>query len=236
MQKTDKRPFTTALILAAGSGTRMSMGITKQKIQIFGKSVLRRSVEVFDSSFYVDSIIVVCREDEEDFVREEFKDISKLTAVAIGGKTRSESAKNGFRLIEDKEGFVLIHDAARCLITESDISAVAKAAYEFGCATAANCLTDTVKSVDEMGKISGTLDRRSLITVQTPQAFSCGLYERALNSAKTFDGGITDDNMLIENLGEKIHAVMTSRNNIKITTADDLCYAEFIIGKREQNS
>ena len=234
MIKAKEKTLTTALILAGGSGTRMASDTTKQRINICGKSVLRRSVEAFENTDCIDRIIVVCREDEIDFAKEELLGISKLYEIVTGGNDRAESAKKGFSRIRDREGFVLIHDAARCLITEEDINAVASAAYEFGCATASAYVTDTVKTVDGLGIISKTLDRSDLRLMQTPQAFSCKLYSEALKAAEQSCISVTDDNMLLENIGVKIKTVITSRENIKITTADDVGYAEYILKKRRK--
>lgn len=234
MSKKLDRPFTSAVILAAGSGSRMGMEKTKQIMTICGKTVLLRAVEVFERAACIDSIAVVCREEELEFVKRELSVIAKLESIVIGGKTRAESSRRGFMALSNKSGYVLIHDAARCLVTESDIEAVASAAYEYGCATASNSVVDTVKTVDG-NIISGTLDRDSLRTVQTPQAFSCDIYSRAIENAEKFNKTVTDDNMLAEALGEKIYAVSTSDENIKITKPTDLGYAEYIIKRREEN-
>ena len=235
MFKANDKTFTTALILAGGSGTRLSADITKQKIEICGKSILRRSVEAFENTECVDRIIVVCREDEIEFAKEELNGISKLYAIEAGGNDRAESARKGFFRIPNDQGFVLIHDAARCLISEEDISRVAFAAYQFGCATAAAYVTDTVKTVDDRGIISKTLNRCDLRAMQTPQAFSCRLYAEALKMAQQDGLSVTDDNMLLENIGAEIRTVITSRENIKITTVDDVGYAEYILRKREES-
>ena len=231
MQGNDKRTITSALILAAGSGSRMGMGITKQRLTVLGKTVLRRAVEAFERCTAVDSITVVCKGEELEQIRNDLSGIEKLEQIIIGGKTRAESAKIGFTALKNKSGTVLIHDGARCLVTEDDIKKVADAAREFGCATASCRVTDTVKIVEGDGIIS-TLDRSSLRTVQTPQGFACELYARALENADATGAEITDDNMLVEMLGIRIRAVDTSSDNIKITTPQDLELAEFIIKKR----
>lgn len=234
--KEENRPFTTAVILAAGSGTRMNLDKTKQQIKILGKTVLQRAVEAFDLSSFVDEIIVVCRASEEDFARAETKHFGKVKKVVKGGKTRAESSKIGFECIDDKSrGYVLIHDAARCLITTEDIGKIANAAYEHGCASASNYISDTLKNIDCNEYITGTVPREEVRTVQTPQAFFNPIIHRAFEACNDTLEHFTDDNMLVEKTGGSIVCVPTSKSNIKITTVDDIDYAEYIILKRQKN-
>ena len=198
---------------------------------ILGESVLFRSVKAFNESDLVDSIVVVTRVDELEWVREELKGFSKVCAIVIGGKTRAESAKLGFAYIPESATFVAIHDAARCLITTDMINAVAEAAFVHGAATAATAVTDTVKQVGEDGFVDKTLSRGELMLAQTPQIFARGLYETALYAIKP-DNSITDDNMMVELTGAKVYPVETGKQNIKITTIDDIAYAEFVLERR----
>ncbi len=220
----------TAIILAAGSGSRMSSDTTKQRMCLLGESVLRRSLRAFSSCDKISSIVVVCRADEVDWAREELSSFSKVCAIISGGKTRAESAKLGFASIPAESEFVAIHDAARCLITEENISRVIDAAIKYDAATAGSFVTDTVKQLDG-DMISSTLPRERLFIAHTPQIFKCSLYSEALEKSGA-DGKITDDNMLIESIGIKIHPVDTGKNNIKLTTPEDIAYAEYVIERR----
>ena len=226
------KPYVTALILAAGSGTRMGNEVTKQRITLGGESILRCSVKVFASSSEIDCIVVACREDEVDWAREETFDMSKPVFVITGGKTRAESSKKAFSAIPKESDFVAIHDAARCLVTVKNIDDVIHAAYINGAATAGTKVTDTVKTFSD-GFINSTIPRDNLFFAHTPQVFSCELYEKALRSS-TLDISNTDDNMLIEHIGGKVYPVDTGKQNIKITTADDLAYAEFLLEGRRK--
>lgn len=225
-----KKPYITAIILAAGSGSRMGSDVTKQRILILGESVLKRSVRAFSSCEKIADIIVVCRSDELEWAREECADFLKVTTIVSGGNTRAESTKAGFCAISDKTEYVAIHDAARCLITPENISSVIDAAILHGAATAGSRLTDTVKLTDN-GFIDSTLLRERLFCAQTPQIFSREIYSRALDGVK-LDESITDDNMLAERLGIKIAVVDTGKSNIKLTTAEDIAIAEYIIERR----
>lgn len=218
-----------AIILAAGSGSRMGIGVTKQKIVIGEESVLRRTVRIFNECSAITSIIVVVRHDEVQFAKEQLSDLPKVEKIEIGGDSRFESAKIGFRSAMDIADYVAIHDAARCLITDEMIKAVVEDAVEFGAATAASQVTDTVKTVDSNGFITGTVDREELMLVQTPQVFKTELYKKAVFAADANDDTITDDNMLVERIGGKIHCTVTGKYNIKLTHKEDLYYADFLL-------
>ena len=223
----------SAIILAAGSGTRMNAETTKQQLLVAGKTVLRRSLEAFEACGDITSIVVVTRDGEEKFAKEQSWGISKVCNIVIGGKTRAESAKIGFEAIATNTDLVAIHDAARCLITPDGISSVISDAITHGAATASMRVTDTVKLVDGRGFVSGTPDRNFVMLATTPQVFKVDLYKTALAAANVSDSAITDDNMLVERAGYKVFCTDTGKENIKITQAGDLEYAEFILRRRE---
>lgn len=224
--------FVSAIILAAGQGSRMCSDITKQKMNICGKSVIWRAVDVFNRSSEIDSIVVVCREEEIEWMKDELcRDFNKIHAIVVGGKTRAESARCGFNAILDNTTFVAIHDGARCLVTEKIVSSVLDKAIDFGAATAASAATDTIKIIDEYYAVKETVPRNQVMAVQTPQIFSKEIYSKALES-NIIDLQITDDNMLVESIGQKVYCVDTGKDNIKITTPGDIKYAEYIIEGR----
>lgn len=218
----------SAVILAAGSGSRMKLDITKQKILLGNESVLHRTVRIFDSTDCIDSIIVVCREDEIDFAKKETAEFSKVRAVVVGGESRVQSALIGFSVVPKSSEYVAIHDAARCFVTSEMISAVVFDAKKYGAATASSKVTDTVKSVDADNRISSTVDRTTLVSVQTPQIFHVDLYKKAVEA---YNGtlNITDDNMLVEFVGVKPYCTDTGRRNIKLTTLEDLDFANYLL-------
>lgn len=223
-----------AVILAAGSGSRMNMDKTKQRLVINNKSVLRHTLEVFASAPSISSVTVVSRADELDFAAAQAEGLDIPINIVIGGKSRAESARLGFEAISEDSETVMIHDAARCLITREEIEAVASAAYEFGAASASTRVTDTIKRCDGDGNINETVDRSGLRSVQTPQAFSVDIYKEALNHSSEIKTDITDDNMLVENIGVKVKCVDTFSTNIKITTAGDILLAEYILAERKR--
>ena len=222
----------TALILAGGSGSRMNSSVTKQRMMLGNITVLKRSVLTFEKCSSVDEIIVVAKDDEIEEIRFELADISKLRAVVTGGDSRAESAFKGFSAINSACDFVAIHDAARPAVTSKMIEQVISAAIEKKCATAASRVTDTIKEIDAEGKIKKTLDRDSLVRATTPQVFKRSIYELALEKNKDSLSLFTDDNMLVEGIGESVYAVVFDDENPKITTQDDLEYAELLFKKR----
>ena len=221
--------FVTAVILAAGSGSRMKLNITKQRIVIGDESVLHRTVRAFDSCDSINSIVVVVREDEVEFAKSELSDLKKIECITPGGKTRLESAKIGFDLINKSTEYVAIHDGARCFVKDDIIKAVLNDARKYGAATASARLTDTVKVVDSNMNILKTVDRDCLMLVQTPQIFNAELYRRAINCADLSSTEITDDNMLVERLGVPVHCTDTGKGNIKLTVPEDIAIAEFLL-------
>ena len=155
----------------------------------------------------------------------------KPIRFAIGGACRAESAKNGFTACMDRCDFVAIHDAARCLIVPEMIDKVVEKAHKSGAATAVCGISDTVKSVDENGRITATIPRENLLRAQTPQVFSKAIYKQAFERCQDLSI-ITDDNMMVEAIGEKISTVDLGASNIKITTRDDLTLAKSILTER----
>ena len=225
------KPYVTAIILAAGSGSRMGGEITKQKMLLCGESIIHRTVKAFASSDEIDAILIAAKEDEIDWLKEEIRDITKPISIIVGGKTRAESSVKAFDAISPETDFVAIHDGARCLVTKENIEDVVRAAYEHRCASAGTKVTDTIK-LQKNGFVESTISREELFAAHTPQVFSKQIFEKAL-MAISADIEYTDDNMLVEIIGEKIYTVDTGKQNIKITTPDDIRFAEYIIEGRK---
>ena len=235
--KKDKRPFTSAIILAAGKGERMkSDGISKQLMKLDGKPVVVHTLLAFQNSRYIDEIIVVGAESELELYKE-FKrtyKINKLKMAVGGGSCRAISAQHGYMSVSKDCEFIVIHDAARCLIMTSDIDRVVKETHRTGAAITAKKATDTIKKADAHGFITETVDRSNLWLAQTPQAFKKSVYEVALAKApQPLDASITDDAMLVSNAGFRVKVVECHNENIKITTPEDIPIATMILEKRK---
>lgn len=215
----------SAVIVAAGNGTRMKAGKNKVFLELLKKTVLEHTVAVFDECDMIDEIIVVTNDTAEaEKILAKYK---KLSFITVGGSTRGESVKNG--LLKADGDFVAIHDGARALITAEDIENVLESAVKFGAAALGVKCKDTLKLSDKDGFISKTVDRECLYNIQTPQVFKLSeIREMYENCCEAF----TDDCALAEKFGTKVKIVEGSYDNIKITTPDDLDLAERILKKR----
>lgn len=223
--------FTAAVILAAGSGTRMGCRTAKQELCLLGESLLRHTLRAFEASV-VDAIVVVVRADELPFAEREIRGFAKVKSIVVGGADRRESAARGFAAIPRESRLVAIHDAARPLITPRDINATVALAATCGAAVPVSEVTDTVKSVREDGEISGTPDRSALRLAATPQVFRTDWYAEAMTVGG--ERSVTDDSMLLELAGMPVRIVLLQDENRKITTPRDLDYAEYILERRKR--
>ena len=235
-QTAGKKRFNSAIILAAGSGTRFDDKRAKQFTEIDGVTVLVRSASVFEKSSLIDEIIVVTRQADVEGCRNMLASagITKLTRVVAGGDTRQKSAKIGFDAVNPECDFVAIHDAARCLITAEMIEAAMESAYVNGAAACASRVTDTIKRTNGADMITETLDRENAWLVQTPQIFMADMYRAAVYTAEKDGIRATDDCAIVERLGFKIKLVDCGWTNIKITYPDDRVRAEHILRQRAE--
>ena len=234
----EKYRSTAAIILAAGNSSRMQ-GENKQFIKVGGKTVLERTLEAFERSECISEIVVVTK---KEYIRDiidmsEGLGVKKLIAVVPGGENRQESAFCGLLEISDKTEFVAIHDGARCLITPEMIEKVCRRAYVYGAATAATMAVDTVKKTEKAkGFVVETLDRNNVWLAQTPQVFGANLYRAAAYSARKEKFLGTDDCSIVEKIGyTSVRLVECGRENIKITTPDDIPFAEAILAARRRS-
>lgn len=230
-------PYTSAVILCAGSGARFAPdgSVTKQNVLIGGIPVAVRTLMVFDSCEIVDELIVVCREDEIG-IFEEYRDryeIKKLTGIVKGGVSRQESSLAGCDAIDEKAKYVMIHDGARCLVTPEIIEKTARAAYSGGAAVAAERCRDTVKISGDGSVVESTADRDRIWLAKTPQVFLANMYRAAAYTAKKEGASVTDDASMAERLGFSVTLVDCGSQNLKITYKEDVILAEAIIASRQ---
>ena len=219
-------PRVCAILLAAGSGNRMNLNVTKQRLLIKGESILRRSLMAFERCADITDIVLVVRRDEFDFAVLESEDISKLRKTVVGGSSRVESAKNGFLAIDFPCHYVAVHDVARCLIRPDMITKVVVDAVKYGAASASCAVVDTVKRINSDGFVIRTEKRDELRLAGTPQIFRRDFYLKAILEADVSDSALTDDNMLMEKIGVPVYMTDIGKSNIKITHAEDLALAE----------
>ena len=234
MKKKIKRNyFVSCVVAAGGKGSRMGADINKIFLDISGIPVLARTLSVLNSCEYIDEIIIVTAEYDlpgcNDIVRE--FNINKVKTITTGGATRQESVRNGIREVSEDADIVMIHDAARPLVTPHHLEEVILSAKEFGATALGVPEKNTLKQIDSDGFITKTLDRSKIYAIHTPQVFSKEIIDRMYKNDETL-ATATDDCMLAEMLGVKIKMIDDSYENIKITTRDDLVIAEQILENR----
>lgn len=225
-----------AIILAGGKGTRMGMvDQPKQFIDIYGKPIVVHTIEAFDIHEQIDAIAVVClnewHEDIKIWTRK--YELNKIKWIVDGGETRQESVLKGLQAIEEDlsdDDIVVIHDAARPLISHRIIVNNIEGAKKYGAVDTVIPTSDTIiQSLDD-NTISSIPVRKELYIGQTPQSFKYSTILDAHKKAeldKTNDS--TDDCRLVLNYGKKVHLVAGDKLNFKITTMEDLLLLKSII-------
>ncbi|MBR2916419.1 MAG: 2-C-methyl-D-erythritol 2,4-cyclodiphosphate synthase [Clostridia bacterium] len=225
----------TAVIVAAGNSSRMESLGNKQFLRLLGMPVLARTIKAFEDASLVDDIIIVTKENlinDVQSIINEYK-FKKVAQIIKGGDTRQESVCLGLSSVKEP-CLVAVHDGARPLITPKKIDEAITFANEKGNAVLGIPLSDTVKTVDESGIITGTPERKALRLIQTPQIFPLSLLKEAYKKARENNFFGTDDSSLVERLGTDVHYIFGDYNNIKITTPEDILKAESIMkGARE---
>ena len=228
---------TVAIIVAAGRGIRFGGDIPKQFRNILDRPLLYWTAAQFEKARSIDEIILVVAEDFLLYAGDKVvasNNFKKLTRIIKGGATRRESVANGLKSLPISSGFVAIHDGARPVIDSDDIDNVVEIAKKERAAILACHIADTVKRV-EADYIISTLDRSKLYQAETPQVFQYDLIQAA--HEKYIEGKeATDDSSLVESLGFKVRTVIPSRNNLKVTTEEDLELAASIIKERNHEA
>jgi 2-C-methyl-D-erythritol 4-phosphate cytidylyltransferase len=222
------------IIVAAGSGSRTGSAELKQFRWVAGKPMLLHSIQTFQSR--ADVAMVVCvlpREYVGDPPPWIFQSDAERLLLSVGGHHRSESVANGLEDLPVECKIVVIHDAARPLVSAETIARVIEEARKGNGAIAALPVSDTLKRVDSSGKVVVTVDRFGLWRAQTPQAFPREVLERAHREAREADRVATDDAALCEQIGLPVVVVRGSERALKITQENDFALAEALIIFRE---
>lgn len=234
--------YVVAIIAAAGRGERLGAAVPKQLIEIGGTPILQRAVDAFVRSDRVDEVIVAVPPALAANPPEYLRDARKPLRVVAGGDRRQDSVARGFEFVSEQADIVVIHDGARPFVSGALIERTIDAAAEFGAAVAATGARDTVKQAGSaLGAsltaraadvernvtplVEKTLPRGSIFLAQTPQAFRRAVLGDAIARGRgTLDA--TDEAMLVEQAGHPVRLVEGERQNIKITTPEDLAFAE----------
>ncbi|WP_210367521.1 2-C-methyl-D-erythritol 4-phosphate cytidylyltransferase [Bacillus sp. REN3] len=223
------------IIPAAGQGKRMGAGKNKLLLELEGVPILIHTLKVFEADAQCEGMIIAINpNDEAEYKRllQEYG-IRKVTALVTGGKERQDSVYNGLRFASSYDGVILVHDAARPFITTGTIHKLVEAAAAKGGAIVAVPVKDTIKKAVN-SQVAETVERSSLWAVQTPQAFRVSILLEAHEKAaqERFTG--TDESSLVERLPHPVAIIEGDYDNIKLTTPEDLYFAEAILRKRKK--
>lgn len=220
----------TAIIVAAGSGTRFDSATPKQFLDLCGKPVIIQTLEKFERCGAIDAIVAVVGASEIERLAELVVDagLTKLTTIVAGGASRVESVGNGLAAVDPSTEIVCVHDGVRPLVTVDEIERTVDSAIHNGAACLVAPVTDTIKTTD-YNKITGTVDRTSLRRALTPQAFRYAVLRDAFDQGNSEMEKATDECYLVELSGVMISTVEGSPGNIKITHREDLLVAEALM-------
>jgi len=221
---------TQVIIPTAGIGARFKSDVPKPLVMLKGKPICIHTLEVFEKSSLIDSIIVVAH-------KEKIKEIEalchkyalkKIKKVVAGGETRYDSVHNGLGNLDEDTEMVMIHDGARPLVTGEIVEESVKLCEEYEAVIVAVPMKPTIKRVDAQNMVvEQTLDRNKLWEIQTPQVFKKDIICKAHNQAQ--DNSATDDAFLVEQMGKQVKVLEGNYRNIKITTQEDLVLAEALL-------
>ncbi|MDC0706155.1 2-C-methyl-D-erythritol 4-phosphate cytidylyltransferase [Priestia sp. AB] len=219
------------IVLAAGQGKRMKAGRNKQFLTIQNVPLIIHTLQKFEQDPWCSGIVLVVNEKEVAIFEELLTEypIQKVQSLTAGGDERQHSVYNGLKSLKQAQ-MILIHDGARPFVQQNTIHELVEKAASDKAAVLAVPVKDTIKRV-EQGTVIETVERSSLWAIQTPQAFLFDVVMDAHEKAKTNEYLGTDDASLVEKAGQKVSIVEGNYDNIKLTTPEDLLYAEAILTK-----
>jgi len=221
----------SAVIVAAGQGTRMGPDIDKLFLVVAGRPVIAHTWQRFDSAKIIEEIVLVVRDGQQPAFAELAKQnqFQKRFRLVVGGKERQDSVWNGLQALSPAAEIVAIQDGARPCTSEEVIVATVEAARDVGAAVAAQPVTDTIKESDDGALISRTVERLRLWAVQTPQSFRVAVIRRALTAVRAKGLVLTDDTAACELIGQPVKLVSSAAPNPKVTLPRDLPYIETLL-------
>ena len=226
-----------AIIVAAGKSERMGANMDKAFLSLGPKPVLAYSVQAFEDCEDIDSIVLVVRKDRIEGAKKMagIFGCSKVDQVVAGGSKRQASVMNGLNALSDDARIVCVHDGARPCVTPHLISETIKSAKRYGTGIAASRITDTVKYVERGHKITKTMDRSKLWTVQTPQTFKVSLLCKAFEHITKENITVTDEASAVELIHDDVRLIESIEPNLKITTVEDLPVAAAMLKLEASN-
>ena len=218
----------TAIIAAAGMGSRMASDRPKQFLQLAGIPIIFHTLKPFEECDSIHEVIVVLPAEQTAAFLEMAgrHGLRKLSRVVPGGTTRADSVKRGLIAVRAASANVVaVHDGVRPFVTVDEIENVVDAAETDGAAILVGRVTDTIKQISGDSVVQ-TLERRELRRALTPQCFRYELLRKAYDQADVNDPTLTDESALVEKIGAPVTIIEGSSRNIKITTPEDLLIAE----------
>jgi 2-C-methyl-D-erythritol 4-phosphate cytidylyltransferase / 2-C-methyl-D-erythritol 2,4-cyclodiphosphate synthase len=218
----------SAIIAAGGRGLRFGGAEPKQLVTLAGEPMLKRSIDAYLSCELVSDVVVALPSAVARMPPDYLQHTRKPLTIVEGGDRRRDSVANAFARVPTHTDVVVIHDAARPLVSDAVIRRTIEAAMASGAAIAAIAARDTVKRVGAGGAIVETLPRDQIFFAQTPQAFRVAVLKEALEVT----GDATDEAMLAERAGHTVRVVEGDPLNLKITTPDDLATAERLLAAK----
>lgn len=224
----------SAIIVAAGKGTRMGAGVDKLFLEVAGRPVVAHTWQRFNDARCIDELVIVVRDGMQSAFEEiarQFK-FNKPFRVVPGGAERQDSVWNGLEAISTAAEIVVIQDAARPCTSEELIAATITAARETGAAVAAQPVTDTIKESTDGRTVTRTLDRSKLWAMQTPQTFRVEVIRRAFAALRQRGLSVTDDTAACELIGQPVRLVAGGSPNPKVTVPGDLPFIETVLRNR----
>jgi 2-C-methyl-D-erythritol 4-phosphate cytidylyltransferase len=221
----------SAIIVAAGKGSRMGPNVDKLFLELDGCPIVAHTWRRFDDAPCIDEIVLVVRAGNQAAfkVMAERHRFRKKFGLVVGGKERQDSVWNGLEALSPGTEIAAIQDAARPCTSQALIAATIAAARETGAAVAAQPVTDTIKESHDGRLIERTLDRSRLWAVQTPQTFRVEIIRRALSEVRHKGLLVTDDTAACELMGQPVQLVVGADPNPKVTRPEDLRYVEVVL-------
>ncbi len=229
-----------AVIPAAGAGKRLGLGINKAFAKICGVPLLVHCLKMLAATEMLSRAIIVLapeevQEGEELLHSYQEKYFANLPLqVVAGGKERQDSVANALAAITETSGYIAVHDGARPFAGKEVFARTLAAAQKYGAAIAAVSVKDTIKVINEAGEVIATPARSTLQAVQTPQVFELNLLKKAYANLAEHPAQVTDDASVVELLGHKVVVALGRYENIKITTPEDLLFAENLLTQQEK--
>ncbi|GLI20294.1 2-C-methyl-D-erythritol 4-phosphate cytidylyltransferase [Tepidanaerobacter syntrophicus] len=220
-----------AVIAAGGQGKRMNSNVSKQFLTIKGHPILYYTLNKFEKMKILNEIILVVPPADVKYTKEQIikKYGFKKTIIVEGGKERQDSVYNGLKALPKDADIVVIHDGVRPFIPVKIIENSIEAAAECDAVGVAVPVKDTIKVVDDKSIVKTTPDRKALWAIQTPQTFKYDVIMKAYEKAMEDGFYGTDDTVLVERMGLPVKIIEGSYENIKITTPEDIIFAEAFV-------